>query len=299
MQNDYEKEGPEDGEYHFSDEGEGGYDANPEEENKAPIIAEEGLTTKFASYRRFIIMGGIFAVVLLVVYLVVAPPSTTPPITEISEAAPVPPVAAPVVTPAPAPVAVAVKEVVVPSPPPLPVAAPAPQVVNNTDMITRLTALEEQNTKLIAQLNSDYSNKINEFENQDKVMGEQVRAMNSRMAAMEAQMNQLVQALNKAQAPTPSSSPPPASASNSNENPSFTLPGSAVVPASQSSYTVQAIIPGRAWLRADNGETVTVAEGDMLRSVGRVTKIDPYDGTIQIDTGNKVVTLTYGNGDYA
>ena len=61
---------------------------------------------------------------------------------------------------------------------------------------------------------------------------------------------------------------------------------------------MQAIIPGRAWLRTENGETITVAEGDMLKSLGRVTKIDPYDGTILIDTGVKVLTLTYGNGEY-
>jgi hypothetical protein len=59
-------------------------------------------------------------------------------------------------------------------------------------------------------------------------------------------------------------------------------------------YSVQAIIPGRAWLKSDSGDTVTVAEGDMLRGYGRVTKIDPYDGIVNIDTGGKVVTLSYG-----
>ena len=60
-------------------------------------------------------------------------------------------------------------------------------------------------------------------------------------------------------------------------------------------YTVQAIIPGRAWLRSDAGDTVTVTEGDVIKDVGRITKIDPYDGIVQVNTGTKVVSLTYGN----
>ena len=61
-------------------------------------------------------------------------------------------------------------------------------------------------------------------------------------------------------------------------------------------YTVQAIIPGRAWLKSESGDTVTVAEGDVLKDYGRVVKIDPYDGVVNIDTGSKVITLSYGVG---
>ena len=61
-------------------------------------------------------------------------------------------------------------------------------------------------------------------------------------------------------------------------------------------FSVQAIIPGRAWLRSDNGEALTVAEGDTIKGFGRVTKIDPYDGIVEVNTGNKVVSLSYGNG---
>ena len=60
-------------------------------------------------------------------------------------------------------------------------------------------------------------------------------------------------------------------------------------------YTVQAIIPGRAWLRAKNGDTVTVAEGDDIKGIGRVTKIDPYDGVVEVNVQGRSVSLTYGN----
>jgi len=59
-------------------------------------------------------------------------------------------------------------------------------------------------------------------------------------------------------------------------------------------YSVQAIIPGRAWLKSESGDTVTVAEGDILRNYGRITKIDPYDGIVEIDTGSKTIALSYG-----
>lgn len=62
-------------------------------------------------------------------------------------------------------------------------------------------------------------------------------------------------------------------------------------------YFVQAIIPGRAWLRSVQGETVTVAEGDILSTVGRVTRIDPYDGTVTLVGNRGTVTLTYGQGE--
>lgn len=62
-------------------------------------------------------------------------------------------------------------------------------------------------------------------------------------------------------------------------------------------YTVQAIIPGRAWLKSESGETVTVALGDTLKGYGRINKIDPYDGVVIIDTGNKLLTLSYGDGE--
>jgi hypothetical protein len=59
-------------------------------------------------------------------------------------------------------------------------------------------------------------------------------------------------------------------------------------------YSVQAIIPGRAWLKSDNGETITVAEGDIIKGIGRVTRIDPYDGVVEINLGKRTVALSYG-----
>ncbi len=172
----------------------------------------------------------------------------------------------------------------------------------NKEVLDKLSALEESNTRLIGQLQAEYAHKVADYEMQNKMLQEQVHTLNTRLASMEAEMSKLVQTVNK---------PPAASnegMSNLSENKSLhgssaviTAPPSVPSPQAnyKSNYTVQAIIPGRAWLRTENGETITVAEGDVLKNLGKVSKIDPYDGIILIDTGSKVITLTYGNGEYA
>lgn len=44
--------------------------------------------------------------------------------------------------------------------------------------------------------------------------------------------------------------------------------------------TVQAAIPGRAWLRSENGQLITVIPGDEVPGFGRVVSIDPTTGTV-------------------
>jgi len=389
MQDDDEREnGPEEGEYHFSDEGV--YETNSEEaEGKSSeLIEKKGFGTSLKAYQRLVILGGGFAGVLLVVYLFVSPPVTVPP-TEItqetvsspppessaavlSEAVPAnqnavtsaetgnnppaatekkpsilhkvlssvpaeakkteaflerqpsqtanapvltntpppPPVSSNGVASAPAPAASSpAQEMTVPvqssalltPPAPQPTVLQSPLPTSDRMVIDRLIALEETHTKMISQLNADYAHKLAAFETQDRVLQEQVRSLTTKISGMEAQMTQLVQTLNKqqmAQSASPSNERAASENSSENNNPTFTLPGSEVMSPAKATYSVQAIIPGRAWLRTDSGDTVTVAEGDSLKGMGRVMKIDPYDGTIQIDTGTKVITLTYGNGDY-
>jgi intracellular multiplication protein IcmG len=146
-----------------------------------------------------------------------------------------------------------------------------------------LTGLTAESEKLMGLLQTQYTQQINEFSNQNKALQDQIQALTSRVSVMESQLNQLVQVLTR-----------------QHQNNSMITP---VVPQVQPqasevkiAYNVQAIIPGRAWLKSDNGETVTVTEGDMIKGVGRVTKIDPYDGLVEINSGGKAVSLSYGNG---
>lgn len=153
------------------------------------------------------------------------------------------------------------------------------------DANVRIAAMSQENQKSIQQLQADYTQKINDFMTQNKSLQDQVQLLSTRVASVETEMNRLVQTLTrqtainnmKANAPPP----PPAHI----EGPPPRIP-----------FTVQAIIPGRAWLKADSGETLTVTEGDIIKGLGKVSKIDPYDGIIEINTGGRILSLSYGNG---
>lgn len=50
-------------------------------------------------------------------------------------------------------------------------------------------------------------------------------------------------------------------------------------------YYIQAVIPGRAWLIATNGSTLTVREGTIIAGYGTVKLIDPNQGRITTSSG--------------
>lgn len=152
------------------------------------------------------------------------------------------------------------------------------------NIMDRVAALEEENTKLMNLLQTQFAQKMAEYDSQNRAAQERVHILNKRIANMESSINKIAQILQDEglyKAPL--------------------ISGSAQMPAARTAepkmiYTVQAIIPGRAWLKTDSGETVTVAEGDILKDYGRIVKIDPYDGIVAIDTGSKIITLSYGAG---
>ena len=50
-------------------------------------------------------------------------------------------------------------------------------------------------------------------------------------------------------------------------------------------YYIQAVIPGRAWLIAQNGATLTVREGTAIPGYGTIKLIDPLQGRITTSSG--------------
>jgi hypothetical protein len=54
-------------------------------------------------------------------------------------------------------------------------------------------------------------------------------------------------------------------------------------------YYVQAIIPGRAWLKNADGQVITVAPGDSVPGYGTVATIDSQSGLVVTSTGTKFV----------
>lgn len=154
---------------------------------------------------------------------------------------------------------------------------------NQVEAMTRAVAVE--NEKMVSQMQANYTERLSDYDYQNKALQTQVQSLNERVMTLESQLNQLVQALTRN-----------AGAGGSTESRQETPPPAQEDNSPRIGYNVQAIIPGRAWLRSDDGETITVAEGDLLKGVGRVTKIDPYNGVVEINTGNRVISLAYGGG---
>lgn len=169
-----------------------------------------------------------------------------------------------------------------PSMPPMNVAQPGV----DTQIKDRITALEQQNTAMMNLLQTEYAQKIADTETQANAVRGKMDELTKRVNRMEAsltQITQLLQGVGRSQSIDAMGGAP------------VSIPSTAARSAEpRMTYSVQAIIPGRAWLKSESGDTVTVAEGDYLKKYGRVTKIDPYDGVVAIDTGSKVITLSYG-----
>ncbi|SRR5579883_191045 len=164
------------------------------------------------------------------------------------------------------------------NPPPAPPASETtPDQKNISD---RLASLEQENANLINTIRSQFGQKIADYDAQNKAAQERIQALNRRIAELEATLNKMTQVMRDEGLVRP------------------VMVGPSVPPMRPAEprmvYTVQAIIPGRAWLKSDSGETVTVAEGDLLKDYGRIIKIDPYDGIVNIDTGGRVISLSYG-----
>jgi len=184
------------------------------------------------------------------------------------------------------------------TPPPVMIAQPSsspPTILEdkaqNKVIMDRLATLEQQNAALMNLLQTEYAQKISDNETQTTMMRGKLTELTKRINRIEAtltQLTQLMQGNSNGQLDSLAPAAPEGSIVTAAPVPKMTEP--------KMSYTVQAIIPGRAWLKSESGDTVTVAEGDVLKDYGRVVKIDPYDGIVNIDTGTKVITLSYGVG---
>jgi len=325
----YEEHHPdEESEYHFSED-EVSYEVEQDTPKPAPTSnIKEDLIKRLKESKRLLIGLVFFLVLIFIVYKFVSP--SAPPTENIISQAPISelpkaltanqpvnalpvkapnPAAAPTVPPVPMSPAVATQPMQSPvssstqqtmpiasvqtNQPPVamsagqqPSAPLYPTAVANTQTTGagvegRIESVAATNEKMMTQLQADYTQKMNDFAAQNAALQNQLQLLNTRVANMEGQLNQLVQALSHQTDRRNNSAP--TSQTQPQASPEPKIP-----------YNVQAIIPGRAWLRSDSGETITVAEGDQIKDLGRVSKIDPYDGIVEINTGTKVISLSYG-----
>ncbi len=314
----------EDGEYHFSDDEGISYEVENEPVNPRPAAGENWMN-KLTRSKRMLIGLGVFFVLVFVVYKMVAPSSdsNSMPVGDIVTAAPAT-VAHPAMAQQPVQQPAVAQQAMPAQSPQQPMAmaaqqqAPAmmqqqaptqqsqmsnqpanmmPQQMTenipvqptasgypaNVPVVGQVPPVAQQTIPVeqVSQMQNEYEQRVNEYANQNKMLQDQMQALSSRVAMMESQLTQIAQAV---------------TARQSQPNLIETAPQQPVIIDSpRVAYSVQAIIPGRAWLRSDNGEAITVAEGDTVKQLGRVTKIDPYDGVVEISTGNKIISLSYGS----
>lgn len=152
--------------------------------------------------------------------------------------------------------------------------------VSESDM--RAQQLIAENARLSQDMKANYEQRIAEYKNQTSNLQSEIKDLNTRVAGMESEMTQLIRTLTQQFQDGSAGSAQPAQ--------------ERAAPAPKIPYSVQAIIPGRAWLRSNSGDTVTVTEGDQIDGVGQVTRIDPYGGVVEIDVRGRKISLSYGGG---
>jgi len=149
-----------------------------------------------------------------------------------------------------------------------------PKVIEKIE--TQLGSLHEAHQKQIAQLERGLTQTVQNTNNLTKgvqTLQLQIEALSKSVQQLSSQINQI--SLESQKAPAPRESKP--------ERTRDTKTGVRIE--GHLSYSVYAIIPGRAWLRAANGNTLTVSEGDQLGEYGKVLKIDPSNGIVVTSSG--------------
>jgi hypothetical protein len=302
-------------EYHFTDE-EPDYDLSNAatsaggDVTAASAAPKKSFAEHIRQHRRILAGIVIFMLVLGIVYRLLVPAAPPVPQTEITRAvsqtsAKKPVVSSAVQSPVVVPPQVVVSPVasVTPAVSALPEAAAVPATASAPNsqgnimaqlsaLADRVATLEQQNSAMANLLQTQYAQKLSGTEMQNSELHTQVQELASRLSTVEVAFHQLTKMLANEKSRTVSHMARTAERGSVWES----VSGRADHPP-RIGYSVQAIIPGRAWLRSDSGDTVTVAEGDMLRGLGRIVRIDPYDGIVKIATGTKIITLSYGTND--
>lgn len=159
------------------------------------------------------------------------------------------------------------------------------QADNNdkTDNQATDDALAKQQQQLLAeqqQRDAQAHQRMQALQQQNQNLGKQVDAMeqalknsNAAVSQMQQTMSTMNESLAKLQAQFEKQNKPKQKQHHEHKQPP------------PPDYTVQAVIPGRAWLRSDKGDTITVIQGDKVTGYGVVNSIDPQQGSVKTSSG--------------
>lgn len=140
--------------------------------------------------------------------------------------------------------------------------------------------------KLDAKLESLESSQEN-IQSQVGSISNQLGGMNSNMSALSSQIESLSQAvssLNEKLDAQARDIDQLAAQIKRTKKP----PKQVVKPQQPKKYYLKALIPGRAWLIAPNGSTLTVSTGSHIPGYGKVKLIDPHQGSVVTSSGQTI-----------
>jgi len=178
-----------------------------------------------------------------------------------------------VTEPEPTPAPVVISQPVV-QPQPVVTVQPAPVVTDNQPQITQKIAAIELSQQNVREEVSTVSNQLSGISTNVNDLTSKIEDLNQTISALaakvEEQSNQLA-ILNKPKVI-------PVKVRHVIRRP--------VVPSLV--YYINAVIPGRAWLIATNGSTLTVREGSIIAGYGIVKLIDPNQGRVITSSGRVI-----------
>ncbi|MBA2651243.1 MAG: type IV secretion protein IcmG [Tatlockia sp.] len=163
----------------------------------------------------------------------------------------------------------------IPQEPQLPVQT-APQVttqpsVDNTEINQKLSAVEATQQDVQLQVNA-VNSKLSGINNNVSELSEKIASMNQVITSLATKLDQQCSEIAML---VERSKPKP-------------RPVIVIKAPPRLTYYIQAIIPGRAWLIASNGSTITVREGTRIAGYGVVKLIDPIQGRVLISSGRVI-----------
>ncbi|MFN7098565.1 MAG: hypothetical protein ACK4PR_13580, partial [Gammaproteobacteria bacterium] len=144
----------------------------------------------------------------------------------------------------------------------------------NADLTKRVSDLESVVNQLNTQLtNEEQMNASNQAQIASLIKS--IDSMQTQMAKLNNAMQTMVSAVTQA--------------SSNGQSGYFSPTGNSNASSNAADYYVQAIIPGRAWLKNSSGQIITVAPGDPVPGYGTVTNIDAQNGVVTTSSGTKIV----------
>jgi len=167
----------------------------------------------------------------------------------------------------PTPVPVATAPVSVSNAPPAPLPVPSVDQMQTQNNLQNMASNISDNKSAVQSLQNDVANLKSSLGDLQATQTQ----MSNTLAAMARQQADLAEKLK----------PPP--------KPKVQTP-----PITPITYSLRAIIPGRAWIDGSNGNSLSVTTGDSIPQYGIITQIDPESGTLATSSGK---TITFNNND--